>query len=235
MSKGRLLAWVSLAVVCWTVVVGFPARSIETSGLVAWWKFDEGAGTMAWDSSRNGNGGTIHGAVWANGKEGNGKALSFDGTNDYVRVPDSDSLDVTQLTICAWINPRSYPPDRWHAGIVGKGGYDMRTGYETLLSYAFGDSGEGKLFEFDTNWDQMNYGPIPVDTWTHVAATYDGTTGSVFVNGELRNQSPLAAVTTNSADLYIGMRTPENAFVAHFDGLIDEVRIYNHALSAREI
>jgi PKD repeat protein len=206
---------------------------INAGGLVARWKLDEGAGTTASDCSGNGNDGVIHGAAWADGKIG--KALSFDGQDDYVEVPDSDSLDVTHLTIVAWIYPRSYPPHLYHAGIVGKGGYDMRTGYETLLSYAFGQGGEAKTFELDTNWDQMNCGPIPANTWTHAAATYDGALGTLFVNGVQRNQESLAAIVPNSSDLYIGVRTPGNAFVAYFDGIIDEIRIYNRALSASEI
>jgi hypothetical protein len=218
-------------------VFGFLALSGGLDELVAWWEFNEGTGSTLHDSTGSANDGTIYGATWADGMAGNGKALSFDGSNDYVRVPDRDSLDVTTLTISAWISPRSYPAHLTHAGIVGKGGYDMRTGYETLLSEALDhDTGlEAKAFEFDTNWDAMSWRPIPIDTWTFVAATHDGTVGSIFVNGELRSQSALAPVTTNSSDLYIGVRTPGNAFVAYFDGLIDEVCIFSRPLTPSEI
>jgi hypothetical protein len=210
---------------------------VNADGLVAWWRFDEGAGSAASDCSGNGNDGAIYGASWVDGKIG--KALSFDGNDDYVEAPDSDSLDVTNLTIVAWIAPRSYPPSRYHAGIVGKGGFDMGSGYETLLYCELHESGgtsvEAKWFELDTNRDQMHCGPVARDVWTHVAATHDGTSGTLFLNGTLSAQQPLAAIIPNSSSLFIGVRTPGDNFRAHFDGLIDEVRVYNRALSTGEI
>jgi ligand-binding sensor domain-containing protein len=75
--------------------------------LVAWYKFDEGSGTTALDSA-NGHNGTVNGATWTAGKVGG--ALSFDGVNDYVDVPDNPALRFTQnssFTLCAWVNPIS--------------------------------------------------------------------------------------------------------------------------------
>jgi len=82
------------------------ADTIDPS-LVGLWHFDEGSGTTATDSSESGNTGTlINGPVWTTGKVGG--ALSFDGTDDYVSVPDSDSLDITnQLTIDLWVKPQN--------------------------------------------------------------------------------------------------------------------------------
>jgi hypothetical protein len=73
-------------------------------GLVGYWSFDEGEGTIAHDYSGNSNDGTIYGATWVDGKVG--KALSFDGVDDYVRVNDSSNFDITDaITIEAWIKP----------------------------------------------------------------------------------------------------------------------------------
>jgi hypothetical protein len=76
-----------------------------TSGLAGYWKFDEGSGTVASDSSNNGNTGTlVNGPQWVDGIRGN--ALTFDGVDDYVDVLDSNNLDVSQsITIEAWVKP----------------------------------------------------------------------------------------------------------------------------------
>ena len=99
-------------------------------GLVGWWRFDEGTGNTAKDSSQYGNDGTIYGTpTWVNGKYG--KALSFDGANNYVNCGNSSSLDLTSaLTVSCWISVPS-PLTGW-VGIVskyqyatGKGGYQI--------------------------------------------------------------------------------------------------------------
>jgi len=109
-----------------------------------------------------------------------------------------------------------------HAGIVGKGGYDLNTGYETLLS-------EVGHFEMDTLWESAMHtaGPVPMDEWTHIVATLEGADGKLYVNDHLDAESSLKPTTPNTLNLYIGVRTPGNAFRAYFDGLIDEIRVYN--------
>ena len=79
--------------------------AVAASGLVAYWKFDEGSGTTVADSSGNGNTGTlVNGPLWTAGRVGN--ALFFDGIDDNVTVPDSTSLDLSSsFTLSAWVNP----------------------------------------------------------------------------------------------------------------------------------
>ena len=81
--------------------------TVSPSGLVAYWKFDEGSGTTVSDSSGNGNTGTlVNGPLWTAGRVGN--ALFFDGIDDNVTVPDSNSLDLSSsFTLSAWVNPAS--------------------------------------------------------------------------------------------------------------------------------
>src|SRR5206468_9777237 len=81
--------------------------TVAPSGLIAYWKFDEGSGTTVADSSGNGNTGTlVNGPVWTAGQVGN--ALFFDGIDDNITVPDSASLDLSSsFTLSAWVNPAS--------------------------------------------------------------------------------------------------------------------------------
>jgi hypothetical protein len=77
-----------------------------SAGLVGHWKLDEGAGTIAHDSSRNENHGTLDGPIWRPSDGQIGGALEFDGNNDCVEVPDDPSFDITnEITVTAWINP----------------------------------------------------------------------------------------------------------------------------------
>ncbi|MCK4348903.1 MAG: right-handed parallel beta-helix repeat-containing protein, partial [Thermoplasmatales archaeon] len=88
----------------------YPLMTPYSNGLVACWHFDEGSGSIAYDSSDNDNDGIIHGATWTTGVSG--KALSFDGVNDYVEVSDDDSLDITDaISIEAWIYRKSASDD----------------------------------------------------------------------------------------------------------------------------
>lgn len=95
MCKMKMLAGILLVLVLAGLSAIVQAQSDE--GLVAEWHFDEGSGTIAKDESGSGNDGAIYGAKWVEGKFG--KALEFDGVDDYVKVPDDDSLDVTTLSL----------------------------------------------------------------------------------------------------------------------------------------
>jgi hypothetical protein len=229
-----------------------PAESSE-SGLVGYWNFDEGTGTIAHDSSGNNNHGTLmNGPTWSrwpNSVIGD-YALNFDGVDDYVLVLDSDSLDLRDaFTIAMWFKPKKniYPGFKeyyvllckWH-GI----GDQWRTGYGlTLNAYSLGKL--GVLMGFgNAEWSYLF---SKMDTWNssvfyHVAVTYDRSlpSGNVkfYIDGTLDSEydekRPLAVNTLN---LTINMDPfelwhPGNTY---FPGIIDDVRVYNRALSEEEI
>ena len=103
----RVVASVLVAVF---VMVGLasPAIAQAVSDAVLIMHFDEGSGTIAKDESGHGNDGTIHGATWTTGISG--KALNFDGVDDYVRIPDSASMDVTEeVTVEVWARIEDVP------------------------------------------------------------------------------------------------------------------------------
>jgi hypothetical protein len=195
------------------------------TGLVAAYAFDETSGTTVTDASGNTNTGTITAATRTlSGKFGS--ALSFDGTDARVIVPDSTSLALADaMTLEAWVLP-SVAPSGWRA-IIHKDvdRYYLMAGSDTDHPVVGGTFGTA---------NQNVTGPavLPVNTWTHLAATYDRTTIRLHVNGiEVASGAQTAAVSTSNAVLTIGA----DFYGEYFAGLIDEVRIYNRALSTAEI
>ena len=194
-----------------------------TRGLVAYWSFDEGTGNIAYDISGNGNNGTIYGAKWTKGKYGS--ALQFDGVDDYVEILDDDSLDINiqngeKITIEAWIYPYTVTGER---GIVSK-----RENYRLLLL--------GQSIKFQTfGWTASQNLKVTANKWHHVVVTYDGTTKELnfYLDGSRETRENYSVNGgINPWKLYIGKG---HDFSYFFHGIIDEVRIYNRALSAEEI
>jgi hypothetical protein len=198
-----------------------------SGGLVAAYAFNEGTGNTTADASGNGNTGTRVGPTWAAGRFGS--ALSFDGADDFVSVADSASVDATgALTLEAWINPRTLSSYRM---IVNK------TTNGQPSNYYLATVGQGLGFGFYTaGWQDHVAGGVTLqpNTWYHVAAVYSDAANSVrlYVNGnEVFSGVETNSLTANSNTLRMGIGFPNEVF----DGLIDEVRIYNRALTPAEI
>lgn len=198
-----------------------------SSGLVAAYNFNEGAGTTVTDLSGNGNTGTISGATWTtSGKFG--KALVFNGTGAQVTVPNAATLRLTTgMTLEAWVYPTS-TPNGWRA-VIDKN----LDGY-----YLMASTNVGNRPSVGGTWvggKQNTVGPstLVVNAWTHLAATFDGATTRLFVNGtQVAAQAQSTALANSTGTLQIGGDSYPNEF---FAGVIDEVRIYNRALSAAEL
>ena len=202
-------------------------------GMVSYWKFDEGSGTIAYDSVGDNNG-TIHGAQWTAGQIDG--ALSFDGDGDYVDIPDDVSLQLSSaLTAEAWVYP-IYDGRDYYVDIVVVKGQDVgwgpyfnyRIAMETPNLYTWGVCRTGSELFF--------HGGTPVyNDWQQLALTADGATCRAYLNGvEIASRNaPGPYVTFPGYPLQIGGHAVTNA--RWFNGLIDEVAIYNRALSANEI
>jgi hypothetical protein len=193
--------------------------------LVSWWPGDGNANDMA-----DGNSGILmNGAGFADGKVAS--AFSLDGVDDFVTVPDAANLDVTgQITIDAWVKP-----SRSHLGpIVDKWG--ANDGYSLTFRGDMGGVVQGRIGT-RTGFPVVNSNrPIPVNQFSHVAMTYDGHTLRIFVNGVLAGtKSIIASIASNDEGLRIGRNKPTARFKYFFAGLIDEVEIFNRALSEEEI
>jgi Ca2+-binding RTX toxin-like protein len=213
--------------------VGGLVLSLDFNAVVA-----DPKGTIVTDASGLGNHGTVNGAVAVAG--GKGGALQFDGVSNTVVVADAPSLDLTAgMTIEAWVNPSVVGGLNGWESIVLKEGVEARTCCSNLLSYALyaHDAAAGPAgYIRSAGADQgIHTTPaIPAGAWTHLATTYDGTTLRIYVNGALASSRAQAgAIDPGDGVLRIG---GNNAFPGEFfSGLIDEVKVYNRALSAAEI
>jgi Concanavalin A-like lectin/glucanases superfamily len=201
--------------------------SAQSTGLVAGYGFEEGSGTVAGDTSGNGHAGTLAAGTTWNPVGRFGGALQFNGATSGVTIPDAPGLDLTAaMTLEAWVYP-TVAPAGWR-GIVGKD----TDRYYLMAGSSNGVPAVGGTFTVGGNANTYAPSALPVNTWTHLAATFDGTTVRLFVNGLPVATSPqTGALTTSNAVLTIG----HNVYGEHFAGLIDEVRLYNRALSGDEI
>jgi len=199
--------------------------SFGTGKLVGWWKFDETEGRIAADSSGNGHAGTLVGdPAWTQGAIGG--ALEFDGEGDYVDLGVSPEFDVTsQITVAAWVKVTAFDVD-WQA-IVIKGDTAWRLSRSMDDNLHFGCTGM---------WPEWVHGSANVNDaqWHHVAGVYNGTELRLYVDGSLdASASASGLININEYPVAIG----ENAEHAgrEWNGLIDDVRLYNYALSEAEI
>jgi len=214
------------------------------SNLVGWWKFDEGSGTDANDSSGYGNHGTLYGDPnWVAGRIGVG-ALDFDGDGDYVQIPDDDSLTPSsEISIAFWL----YNRGGQDAGIYKRAScpgepnspgasraYVMKvadsTGKLTLRIYSPGDY---------TDAIESN-NAVTLDQWHHIAGTFDQGEAVVYIDGQLDNSDTLSvsSIWNDAQPLIIGGQweyCEEDSFLSNLNGKADDVRIYDRALTAGEI
>jgi hypothetical protein len=224
-----------------TLACSLANHKVEAStGLVGYWSFDEVAGTTAYDSSGNGNNGTlINDPVWSAGEYGS--ALTFNGANSSVETSNSSIFNNANFTIEAWIylnsdvnntqtrivSKQGTISKSYSFDIFGKG-YGGSTGNQLLLSIGNG-----------TTWfNFLSATHLSNQTWYHVAGTQEGTTSSIYINGQLdRNGTTLAQTTDNAGVLTIGCQKQASPSYTDyfFNGTIDEVRIYDRALSQQEI
>jgi len=205
-------------------------------GLAGFWLMNEGGGDKIQDLSMNGNKGTLVGMAhpptpasgWNPGRKGVG--LNFDGGNDYVDAGNAASLNITNaITIEAWVKTTTITAQR---NIIMKGG-----GTATNYGIDIGSiAGKLRFFGYASGVAKgiILAGGTVIDDgiWHHIAGTFDGTNWIIYRDGVVDNSKVDAATLTPTTEtLQIGARQS----TGYFDGSIDEVRIYNRALSASEI
>jgi hypothetical protein len=196
-----------------------------SSGAVAYYPFTGNA----LDESGSGNHGTVNGATLTSDRSGEPDQAYHFGGSSYIGVADSDSLDLeTALTIAAWIRPDRedggwmvlQKQDPTHGGTVYC--LDIQPG---RASCSLRIAGGGSSTE-----SAVGATPVVVGEWQHIAATWDGETIRVYYNGTLDGETTFPhTLATSDGELWIGR------YYSAFSGDIDEVRIYNRALSAAEL
>jgi len=212
------------------MIRGYGAGYTQPPGLVGYWNLDQNTGTTATDSSGFNNPGTIHGTFPVDGKI-NG-ARFFDGVDDYVDCGNSETLDPTQeATIEAWVKFDIKPSDAGHTMEIAS-----RSGGGTDLDLQAEDDNRIKFFIGPGAPNvAVSTTQVEIDKWYHVAATYQGGNNiKIYINSVLENTKPIAITRNPNPNIFsIGqsMKWPGR----FFEGAIDEVKIFNRALSEEEI
>ena len=219
-------------------LVFIPASDVHaqdiTTSLVGHWKFDETSGTVASDSSGNNKTGTLtNGPTWTTGKINS--ALNFDGTDDYVNLGNMN-VSGSGITIAAWVKADSFS-SAIDTRFISKANSTSEQGHYWMLGQT--NSGGDKLrFRLKAGGSTQTLiassGDLPLNTWFHAIATYDGSTMRLYKDGiEVGSVAKLGTIdidTTIPAN--IG-RNPDGS--NHMDGAMDDIRIYNRALSTSDI
>jgi hypothetical protein len=211
-----------------------------TSSLVAYYPFNGNAN----DESGNGNNGTVYGATLTSDRFGNpDSAYSFDGLDDYIEVPNADSLNPAAVTISAWFNIYSYGSPGWcnfPTLIFKQSPKDVDNTYYAIAlmndypGWTVGCLSSSTWSVSGPNAYVASLQPLPLGEWHHVVATINSTEVREYIDGQLQGVSSTGfPLDPGSRPLYIGYT---GMFCgAYWNGLIDEVRIYNRALTEAEI
>ena len=230
-------------IVLFIMPAGVQAQSDD--GLVAEWHFDEG-GNVLKDSSGNGNDGVIYGATWVDGKYG--KALSFDGKNDYTALDMffNTAGAIPKLTVTAWVK---IPASGGDWSVLD---FDRSEYFTVAAGIPAGSiNGEGDYVGFHTTdsrgttHDMWTSSTLRDDSWHFISCVYDGTDKTIYIDGiedaRVSNAHGGKALGTGAKRYgFIGDGSEASAFNGgrndeYFEGFIDEIHTYNRALSAEEI
>ena len=204
--------------------VGQSFAAIDPDTVVGIWLFDEGSGDTAEDASKNGNDGTLmNGPEWVDGKFG--EALSFDGVDDYVEVPASASFSYDKgYSFAIWFKANNVNSQQGPIGQNGGGQY-----------INFWMNSAQLRWENDAGQASYANALIEANQWYHAVGTYDFSTGlsKIYINGQFDKETPLTSGKNFTAIPVIIGSYGVGAYP--FNGTIDEVRIYNVALSEADI
>lgn len=206
---------------------------IGAAGLRGLWSMDDGGGSAVADGSGWGNDGVVRGSPsWVSGQAG--LALQLDGSDDHVTVADDSSLDLSgAMTMAAWVRPdratTQYVIKK--AAIGGTDGFELAlsSGSSRKVFVRFNQVSSKNTYRVDSS----SMYPTDGQTWMHVAATYDGSTMRLFIDGELEASGPgPSSIAVNDLALALGAE-PDGS--RPFGGALDEVRVYDRALTSAEI
>lgn len=194
--------------------------------MLAWWPADKHTFDI-----QGGNTGTLmNGATFASGKVA--EAFSLDGSNDFVNVPDSASLNpANAMTLDAWVKLDTFKA----AGSIIVAKDDFIAGTRDYLFQAVNNQLQFVVFFSNGSNAAVTGGTLSLNTWHHVAGTYDGTALKIYVDGvEVGSTATSGTLNDTSTPFRIGS-TNQTGMARFFDGLIDETELFSRALSADEI
>ena len=229
---------ISLLSICLIVVLGTLGEAVREDDLALYLSFDEGDSEAAKDRSQHQNDGTIHKGTRVAGKIGQAVELSGE-KGSWVEVPDSASLDIKdEITLMCWVYPTEFT-DEWFRIIVKTWAGDTAP----WMVYGFYEQGgsngkTGFIISVDNGTEKRcGNGPspqLPVNEWTHLAATYDGSKMKLYYDGEVKVEAD-ASGTIDDNDVPVSIGRNSEGDREHYIGRIDEVVIWSVALDESEI
>jgi filamentous hemagglutinin family protein len=216
-------------------IYGNTTSVFDNPGLVAYYALNDGSGTSATDSSGNGNTGTLtNGPTWSSTvaptPQANSYSLSLDGTNDYVSTSYTSNLD-RNMTVSVWFKTSN-----------------ASSGYPTLVSKSSNGGGDGWLIGFKSNTGQFGitapsvaaiaYGATNLadGTWHNGVVTISSgatATYTVYIDGTQVAQGTSSSAVDSGYHLTIG--ADQQGALGYFNGLVDDVRVFNNVLSANDV
>lgn len=209
------------------------------SGLVGHWKFDEDEGLIAYDFSGNSNhGDLINNPTRATSTCILGGCLDLNGSNNYVNAGDfsgsgiSDPSIFGEISFSVWVY-RKGPGSGSADYIISSGGQTGSRGIALHHQHG-GDALSANVKNGNTRW-VVNGLTIQNNTWYHIFATWDGETLSLYINGQLQGEDTGSPGTDSDTQSILTFGRPNNADNYYWEGIIDDIRIYNRALSAEEV
>ena len=220
----------------WSSIWSFTTESAGAA-LVAHWKMDESSGTILNDATIKMNvATTVANPIFATGILGN--ALQLNGTTQYATVPTSPSMDITAgITLATWIKPTgsSATTQNLIKKAITSGtlinGYELGLTSSRKVYFQINQNTKGKTYRVESS----SVYPLNGSEWMHVAGTFDGAVMKLYINGVQEGgnvNGPAGGIASNTLQVGIGAMPTGKYF---YKGLLDDVRIYNEALSAPEI
>ena len=211
---------------------------VPANGLVGWWPFNGNAN----DESGYGNNGTVNGASLTSDRNGVvNQAYSFDGYNDFISINDNQTLNVSNVTVSAWYNAVDYGSAQqgFQGHIVSK---RESSGWGTSFQLALENSTPNHTIWATytiagNGWAYYSSNSVLTSqNWIHVTYTHDNTSAKIFINGILVNTTLISGgLQTNNLPLWFGARPNAGENSAFFNGKLDDIGIWNRALTDCEI
>ncbi len=215
---------------------------VPTNGLVGWWPFCGNAN----DESGNGNHGTVNGAMLASDRDGvANRAYSFDGVDDFIRVEDSPILDLTNnYSVSFWVNIPDYSPFNAADPLWAAISHPRQSGWATGFEIGVLDGNNNNSFYHTVSL----FNPLPnfntissnnalnLNTWNNIIVTYNGSQSRLYQNGILENTTTLSYQLANfNTPWFFGKAFEGLGWTRAMKGLLDDIAIYNRALTPQEI
>jgi len=200
-------------------------------GPIAYWKFDEGIGTTAYDSANNQNNGTISGATWSDESQCvSGKCLDFNGTSNFIKINQSPTFNyLKEFTISFWIKHDGTNSDNYIFYKGSGGPYAVNITGNTISFNYWNTSG--------TRTNGIASVTVSPNQWHQITITFkENDIAKSYIDGKLANSTVISSsIATNTTDLYFNTYNGTNNNTYNVKGVFDEVKIYPYARTADQI